>query len=56
MEGFAQALFTLTHNGKLYDEATELLNSSIGENEFYIWIDHPDGSQFVLPEGGKLGH
>ncbi len=54
MEGFDQALLATIHNGALYKKATELLNSSIGEKGFHIWIDLPDGSQFVLPEGSKI--
>ncbi len=55
MENLEQALFATIHNGMLYSEAVELLNSRIGEDGFYIWIDFP-GGQFVLPKGSKIGY
>ena len=54
MENLGQALFATIHNGNLYKQATDLLNSSIGEEGFHIWIDLPDGSQLVLPKGSKI--
>lgn len=54
MDTFAQTLLAIMHNGSLYNEATELLNNSIGEDGFCIWIDLPDGNQFVLPVGSKI--
>lgn len=54
MEGFGPAMFAVIHNGNLYNRATDLLNSSIGEDGFAIWIDLPDGEQFVLPKGSKI--
>lgn len=54
MKGFEEAMFAVTHNGMLYQKATDLLNSSVGEDGFAIWIDLPDGKQFVLPKGSKI--
>lgn len=54
MENLGQALFATIHNGNLYNKATDLLNDSIGEDGFHIWVDLPDGSQFVLPKGSKI--
>ena len=54
MDGLGSAVFTVMHDGKLYDKATKLLNSSIGEKGFHIWVDLPDGSQFVIPESSKI--
>lgn len=54
MKGFGEAMFAVAHNGMLYQKATNLLNSSIGEDGFAIWIDLPDGEQFVLPKGSKI--
>ena len=54
MEGFASAITALMHNGNLYNQATELLNSSIGQEGFHIWIDLPDGTQFVIPKGSTI--
>lgn len=54
MDGLGIAELIVMHDGKLYDEATKLLNSSIGEEGFHIWVDLPDGSQFVIPKGSKI--
>lgn len=54
MSEFGSAFVALVHNGNLYAKATDLLNNSIGEPGFHLWIDLPDGSQFVVPKGSKL--
>lgn len=54
LENLGNAMLAMMHNGELYSKATKLLNSSIGEKGFHIWVDLPDGSQFVIPKGSKI--
>ena len=54
MSELGSAFVALVHNGNLYSKATDLLNSSIGEPGFHIWVDLPDGSQLVIPKGSTL--
>lgn len=47
-------LKTITDGAK-YASATRTLNEALEtEDRFYLWIDLPDGTQFVVPKGSKL--
>lgn len=42
-------------DGMRYYNATEILNQGLEkENGFHLWIDLPDGTQFIVPKGSKL--
>lgn len=41
--------------GLKYYNATEILNQGLEQEKgFHLWIDLPDGTQFVVPKGSKL--
>ena len=42
------------HNGNLYQNAVNLLNSNIGEKGFHLWVELPNEEQIVIPKGSKL--
>lgn len=45
----------VVRDGMRYHNATEILNQGLEQEKgFHLWIDLPDGTQFIVPKGSKI--